>query len=225
MHTAFALHDLKNDGAYVVIGESRFERCDIILRNIDESARQRLEGLLLQRLRGGSERCERAAVEAVRDGDDGRAAVAETLRVETRELDGAFVGFCARIREERLPLDGLARIGGAAQNVRQLLGDLAAVLDVVIVADVHELGSLFLQGFYERGCAVAQTNNADAANEIEVLFAFVIGEHHAVSAHEFDRLAGEDAHARVWFVPNRYPSSTLTFASRRLASASSGWAW
>ena len=68
------------------------------------------------------------------------------------------------------------------------------MLDVVIVADVHEFCGLLLQGFYERGCAVAQTNNADAANEIEVLFAFVIGEHHAVSAHEFDRLAGEGAH-------------------------------
>ena len=89
MHAAFALHDLKDYGAYVVIGESRFERCDIILRNIDESARQRLEGFLLQRLRGGSERCERAAVEAVRDGDDGRAAVAETLRVSN------VVKYCA----------------------------------------------------------------------------------------------------------------------------------
>ena len=194
MHAAFALHDLENYGAHVVIGECRLERCDVILRNVDESAGQRLEGFLLQRLRGGSERRERAAVEAVRDGDDGRAAVAETLRVETRELNGAFVGFCTRIREERLPLDGLARIGGAAQNIRQLLGDLAAVLDVVIVADVHEFCGLLLQGFYERGCAVAQTNNADAANEIEVLFAFVIGEHHAASAHEFDRLAGEGAH-------------------------------
>ena len=131
MHAAFALHDLKNDGAYVVIGECCLERRDVILRNVDESARQRLEGLLLQRLCGGSERCECAAVEAVRDGNDCGAAVTETLRVETCELDGAFVGFCARIREERLPLDGLARIGGAAQNVRQLLGDLAAVLDVV----------------------------------------------------------------------------------------------
>ena len=194
MHTAFALHDLENHSAYVVIGECRLERRDVILWNVGESAGQRLEGLLLQRLRGGSERCERAAVEAVRDGDDGRAAVTETLRVEACELDGAFVGFCARIREERLPLDGLAGIGGAAQNIRQLLGDLAAMLDVVIVADVHEFCGLLLQGFYERGCAVAQTNNADAANEIEVLFAFVIGEHHAVSAHEFDRLAGEGAH-------------------------------
>ena len=95
MHAAFALHDLENHSAYVVIGESRFECCDIILRNIDESARQRLEGLLFQRLRGGGERCERAAVEAVRDGDDGRAAVAETLRVEACEFDGAFIGFCA----------------------------------------------------------------------------------------------------------------------------------
>ena len=68
------------------------------------------------------------------------------------------------------------------------------MLDVVIVADVHELGGLLLQGFYERGCAVAQTNNADAANEVEVLLPFVIGERHAVSAHEFDRLAGESAH-------------------------------
>ena len=186
-------------------------------------------------------------MEAVRDGDDCGTAVAETLRVETRELNGAFIGFCARIREERLPFDGLACVSGAAQDARQLLGDLAAVLDVVIVADVHELGGLLLQGFYERGRAVAQANNADAANEVEVLLPFVIGERHAVSAHEFDRLAGEGAHhvfrfeflllceahgssllstrMRAWLVRNRYPSSTLTFASRRLASASSGWAW
>ena len=155
MHAAFALHDLKNYGAHVVIGECRLERRDIVLRNVDESARQRFEGFLLQRLRGGSERRERAAVEAVRDGDDRGTAIAETLRVETRELDGAFIGFCARIREERFPFDGLACVGGTAQDARQLLGDLAAVLDVVIVADVHELGGLLLQGFYERRCAVA----------------------------------------------------------------------
>ena len=107
MHAAFALHDLKDYGAHIMIGECCLERCDVILRNVDESAGQRLEGFLLQRLRGGSERRERAAVEAVRDGDDGRAAVAETLRVETRELNGAFIGFCARIREERLPFDAV----------------------------------------------------------------------------------------------------------------------
>ncbi len=46
MHAAFALHGLKDYGAHVMIGECRLERCDVILRNVDKSARQRLESLL-----------------------------------------------------------------------------------------------------------------------------------------------------------------------------------
>ena len=38
MHAAFALHDLKDYGAHIMIGECCLERCDHHLRNIDESA-------------------------------------------------------------------------------------------------------------------------------------------------------------------------------------------
>ena len=165
-------------------------------------ARQRLEGLLLGRLGRGGKRRQGAAVEALGQRDDearGQLGVfAGGLRaatgVQARQLDGALVGLGAGVREEGLPRLGARLIDVGVQHVRQQLGHFPAVLDVVVVAHVDELGRLIAHGLHDGGVAVAEAADADAGEEVEVLVAGIVDERHAVAFDEFHGLAGEGAH-------------------------------
>lgn len=117
--------------------------------------------------------------------------------VQARQLDGALVGLGAGVREEGLPRLGARLIDVGVQHVRQQLGHFPAVLDVVVVAHVDELGRLIAHGLHDGGVAVAEAADTDAGEEIEVLVAGIVDERHAVAFDEFHGLAGRRCPSRL----------------------------
>jgi hypothetical protein len=85
------------------------------------------------------------------------------------------------------------------QHVRQQLGHFSAVLDVVIVAYMDELGSLVAHGLHNGRRTMAEAAHADTGEEVEVFLAGIVHEHHTVAFHEFHGLAGEGAHHVLGF--------------------------
>ena len=114
--------------------------------------------------------------------------------VKARQLDGAFVGLGARVREERLPGGLVGLRNRLVQQAGQQAGHFAAVFHVVIVAHMHELFGLQGQRRGHGRVAVAQADRADAADEVEVFAAFVVEHRHAAAPHQLHGLAGERAH-------------------------------
>ena len=79
-----------------------FQGGDVVGRNVDEAGGEGREMAVEDRLPGGGEHGQGAAVEAVFQRDDDRAdAVAVSVRgVFAGNFDGAFVGFGAGVAEE-----------------------------------------------------------------------------------------------------------------------------
>ena len=153
VHTALALNGLEKDGADLIahLLEKSLYGLDIVSGHRNEAVRQRLKGLLFGRLGCCGERSERAAVEAALQSDDrARNAVGAGFKrlatcMQTRKLDSALVCLGAGVREKRLP--GLALILGHRfiQQLGQVAGELAAVLDVVVITDMDQARSLLCQ--------------------------------------------------------------------------------
>ena len=131
-------------------------------------------------------------------------------RIQARQLDGTFVGFGTRIRKERLPVFRVSAGQVHLQQVVNLLGQLTPALDVVVIAHVHELGSLILQRLHECRMTMPEADNADAAEEVEVFLALIVPQTHALAPHELDRLAAERVHDIGFF------KFLLLFKSHRL---------
>ena len=122
--------------------------------------------------------------------DDAASAACMLLAPTTRGLDCALVGLGAGIGEEDAPL-GARHVG---QHVVDALGELAAVLDIVVVAHVDELVCLLLDSRDDFGVVVANAAHADARQEVAVLLAVVVVQARAGTAHELHRLAHERLH-------------------------------
>ena len=131
---------------------------------------ERLEGGALRRLPGHRERAERAAVERVLERDDARLA-GRLARVLDRRLDGLRAG----VAEERVR---------AAEALGEQLGEARHRLRPVEVRDVPEPVELLVRGGERCGMAVAEPDDGDAADEIEVAAAVDVLEPRAVAAHE-----------------------------------------
>ena len=133
-------------------------------------------------------------MEAAIHRNDGLAAAAHLLGIQASKLDGAFVGFCARVGEEYRPRSAEELRHANVQHVGEELCNLAALLDVIVVANVNELGSLILDGAHNGRMAVAQAVYADASNKVEVGFAFVVFNFHARAFDQQYRLTSEGMH-------------------------------
>ena len=95
---ALALHDLDHDGGAFVRGHLRLEIVEIVRLGIGKALRQRQKVVVEHVLTGRGECCDRAAVEAVFERDDGVVFRALVLsRVFARGFDGAFVGLRAGV--------------------------------------------------------------------------------------------------------------------------------
>ena len=114
-------------------------------------------------------------------------------------LDGAFVGLGAGVGEERLPRRAISRWRLGIQQVGQHARHLAAMLYIVVVAHVDELGRLALHRRHKRRRAMAERHHAYAAEEVEVFGARVVVEAHPLAAHELHRLARERGHDVLGF--------------------------
>ena len=73
-------------------------------------------------------------------------------------------------------------------------GDLAAMLDVIVVAHVHERARLLLERGDERRMAVAEACRSHTRHEVKIGAARVVDHLHAASGDEFDGLAGVGLH-------------------------------
>ena len=124
----------------------------------------------------------------------GGARCSKLARMQTCELDGAFVGLRARVREKRLPRFALVFRNARVEQIGQLAGHFAATLDVVVVAHMHERFRLRGKGGGNGRVAVPQAHGADTGYEIEVFVAGVVVNVHALAAHQTDRLAPESVH-------------------------------
>ena len=198
----FALHGFQQHAANLraLLGEERFQRGDVVGRRRDEAVGQRLEDLLLDRLGRRGQRGQGAAVEAAlqRHDEPGRLRLAARLGahapVQACQLDGAFVGLGAGVREEGLPRHLLIGGRGLVEQVGQALRKLAATFYIVVVAHVHEARGLFGDRGDERGMAVPHADDADAPDEVQVLAPLGVAHRHAPAAFQLDRLASEGVH-------------------------------
>ena len=151
---------------------------------------ERLERRPLRRLAGDRERAHRAPVERAFERDElglpGRLA---------RPLDRRLDRLGARVAEERVR---------AAEPVGEQPGELLHRLGRVEVRDVPEPLELLLRGLERRRVAVAEADDGDPGDEVEVALAVVGDQPAALAVDERDReagvgreqrRAGEDGHA------------------------------
>ena len=126
---------------------------------------------------------EGAAVKSAGEGHDGG-----TPGVGACDLDGVFDGFGTGVEK-----DGLVRPGATDESaqargefdIRLVHGDLEAGVDVTL--------ELSLNGFGDAGMAVADVHDAQAAGEIEILFALGVAQGDALGVSDEDGMGGGNA--------------------------------
>ena len=186
----------------------------IVVAAVPEASRQRLEALVVLRLRGGGHRGEGAAVEPVVEGHDLALlrAVAEA-RMLARELDRGLVRLRAGIAEE----DPFGE-----RRLAQLLGETHRRLHEVEVAGMPEPARLLRKRLRQLRVAVAERGHADPRSEVDVLVAVRVpyaGALAAVEDHLLGRVVGH-----VPALPRRHQLRglrRLRFQSRHLRVPSS----
>jgi hypothetical protein len=183
---ALALEHLQQHGDHGGVAlADLLDRGEVVVGHPQESAHQRLEaGLCLARA-GGRKRRERAAVPGLLHHDDGGVLHAALVAVEARDLDGALVGFGARVAEE-----GVVHVRDRADLGR---GALLLGHDEV-VGDMDEALRLLGDRLRELRMPVAQAAHGDAGERVQVLLAVRIPEPGALAARERHRVGGVRVH-------------------------------
>ena len=158
VHAALALDRLDQDRARVRPGGGD-ERLDVVQRREGDAGDERPERLALRRLAGHRQRAHRAPVERALERDEPRPA-GRLARVLERRLDRLGAG----VAEERLR---------AAEAVGQPPGERCHRLRPVEVRRVPEPVELLVRGRERRRMAVAERDDGDAGDEVEVALARV----------------------------------------------------
>ncbi|MNS92713.1 hypothetical protein D3C72_1268570 [compost metagenome] len=161
-HAAFALYRLDDHCAHVIAdgGACRF---DVVVGDVVDRWRQRLEAFRVLGLAADGDRKQGAAVEGAEARDDARLVRSELgVRVLARQLQGRFVGFRARVAEE-----GAVGEGRFRQRQRQAQDRLVGVA----VAQMPQIIDLLGQHVDQRRMAVTEAVDGDAGGEIEVMLA------------------------------------------------------
>ena len=224
VHAAFALNRLEHHSADLAsqLLKDRTQLVDVVGRAGHKAARQRTEAVLQPILHGGGNGLERTAVETAAHAHDGIAAVTGPLGVQARELHRALVGLGAGVGKEGLP-NLLIRSRGTKSSGRGLIAsgngigkhartihvvvsklgqqrrDLAALLNVEVIGDMHELFGLCLERREHSRVAMAQAAHTDTSKKVEILAAIVAGELHAVTLDKLDRRAAKGMHDVMGF--------------------------
>src|SRR5262245_54319020 len=102
------------------------------------------------------------------------------LAVAPRKFDRRFVGFGAAVAEKRAVGERVAA---------QLAGQLGLRLHVIEIGNVEQLLRLLLDRLDDRGMAVAETVDGNAAKKIEIFFAVGVPNLAASTFDEGDRRA------------------------------------
>ena len=111
-------------------------------------------------LSAGRDGGERAPMEGALEGEDAVAFLVAAMGVEfARHLDGAFIGFRARIHEEYL-------VGEARRD--EALGEALSARNAQQIRDVPHLLRLLDERAHEMGMGMAERIHRDAAAGIEI---------------------------------------------------------
>jgi len=178
-HAAFALNQLHHDRADGAAHAGGFYACNVVRLRVDKPVGKGEEILMKHILSRRGERCDRAPVEGVVQGDDlvsARAVFVE--RVFAREFDRALVCLRAGVREEH------ALHAGALD---QRLRGSCRRLGIVKVRHMRELLRLLCDRGEPRFVAAAEGADADAAREIDIRLTVEILQRRVFAAFERDR--------------------------------------
>ncbi len=181
MHAALALDGLEQDRGRLradVLGK-RLGGCE------DRAGHERLECFPLRRLAGHRERAERAPVERAVERDE-LAAPGHLAR----PLERGFDRLRARVAEERLR---------AAEDVGELQRQLLHRLGGVEIRDVPQPVELRVRRREWRRVAVAEADDGDAGEQVEIALAVGVDEPRAFAVGERDveaRVGGEELRER-----------------------------
>ena len=179
---AFALDGFKQDGAAGIRVQLLFHIGQVARLGIDKARGQGQEILVEYLLPGGGQGGQGAAVEAAFQGQDGGVLRPQMLGpVFAGHLDGAFVGLRAGVAEEHLLHPGALTEHG---------GQFGAGLCVVKVRGVLQSGGLFADCFLPHLVAGAENVYPDAAAQVDVFLAVLIGQHRPVPASQYHREPG-----------------------------------
>ena len=160
---AFALHQLQHHGAGVAVHQFG-QGFEAARRDVLEALVEGTEVVVEHLLPGGGQGSDGAAMEAVDQRDDHITALAVVVEaVFAGRLDGTLIGLGTGVAKE-----DLAHAGALAQ----LFGQLAAGGRVVEVGCVLQLVGLLGNGLGPVHITIAQTVDADAAGEVQILLAF-----------------------------------------------------
>ncbi len=179
LDAAFALQHLDPDSANARIGGGRpLDRADVVVRDADESARQRLEALACLVAGRGRERCERASVPGALHDDRLRLGLAVLVAIQAHELQCAFVGLGSGVAEE----DFLQ-----TRQRAQAVGELFLLAHTVDVRRVDQSTDLLSQRGDQARMRVAEAVDGDASQRIEIFFALLVEEPCTLAVGEGDR--------------------------------------
>ena len=160
---ALALHQLQHHGAGVAVHQFG-QGFEAARRDVLEALVEGTEVVVEHLLPGGGQGSDGAAMEAVDQRDDHITALAVVVEaVFAGRLDGTLIGLGTGVAKE-----DLAHAGALAQ----LFGQLAAGGRVVEVGCVLQLVGLLGNGLGPVHITIAQTVDADAAGEVQILLAF-----------------------------------------------------
>ncbi len=178
--SAFAKDGLEHNGASVGI-DGRTQGFDIVLRHKGHVFEQRLKTFAVLVLSGEGHGAERPAVIRALQRDQLRLGVATRfVSGETRQLDGAFHGLGATVREE----DAIE-----TRKLAQALGQLSLIFVVIKIRQVNDAGGLLADGLHDARMRMTQSIHTQAGNEVEILFAFEVVEKNTFAALEAYRIA------------------------------------
>ena len=151
--SAFAEDGLQHDGAGVGIDGSA-QRFDVVLRNKGHVFEQRLKTFAVLVLAGQGHGAKRPAV--IRTLQRHQLALGFAARLvsgETRQLDGAFHGLGAAVREE----DAIK-----ARKLAKTLGELSLIFVVIEIRNVNEAGRLLADGLHDARMSMTRARSRPA---------------------------------------------------------------
>ena len=175
-YAALALQRLHHHGAGLV-RDRRFERGDIVERQVRDTSRNRLEALGVLGLAADADGEQRASVKGVVERDDLVLALGARIAVATCQLERGFVGLAPGVGEKHALGESLfGQLARQAQ--RRFVGDH--------VREVPELVALLGQRGHQLRVAVTQHGHRNAAGEVDVFLVVLIPDSRTLASHRHD---------------------------------------
>ncbi len=163
-------HDRFEEHCGGVVIDGGGQRVGVTVRYMRDVTRQRGERCLLGRLTGQSQRAHCSAVESTLRGNEFRATG------KPGQLERQLVGLGSGVAEEH------PRLGVRPQQSDQFFGQRDTRFGGIQVGGVAQGGHLLRDGLDDRGVAMAEDVDRNAAEQVHVGLAVHVGDHDALTA-------------------------------------------